>query len=183
MQSERSYSSRSDGTRRSALAGAAAAFGWIGRAAGIAAAAVTLMLAASVLLGIILRSISIDNSWTYDLDTFSLIWLAFLGAAYTGYRGAHVTSGISLDHLFGRGATVLVVLRFVIVAGFLAVFVYSGYQQLHSSWMFNEKTLDIVQWPVWIAKLALPVGGAAWLAAEIHKLLAALAGIEPRREA
>ncbi|MES1956089.1 TRAP transporter small permease [Salinisphaera hydrothermalis] len=179
MSSERSSLSHAGNTRRPALAGAAAVFGWVGVAAGVIAAAITLTLTASVLLGITLRSMSIDNSWTYDLDNFALIWLAFVGAAYTGYRGSHVTSGISLEHLFGRGAIVLALLRFVLVAGFLAVFVYSGWTQFHSSWMFNEKTLDIAQWPVWVAKLALPVGGAAWLAAEIHKLLALLAGSAP----
>lgn len=173
--------SRSAPPQRPALAGAAAPFGWLGLAAGAVAAVITIVLAASVLLGIVLRSIAIDNAWTFDLDTFCLIWLAFLGAAYTGYRGAHVTPGISLEHLFGRGAILLAVLRFVIVAGFLGVFVYSGYQQFHSSLLFNEKTLDIAQWPVWIAKLALPVGAVAWLAGEIHKMLSLLAGTaEPR---
>lgn len=179
MTSEPVDTSRSHDTRRPVLAGFASAFGWIGRAAGITAAVVTLVLAASVLLGIILRASSIDNTWTYDLDNFVLIWLAFIGAAYTGYRGSHVTSGISLERLLKRGTLALIALRFVIVAGFLVVFIYSGYQQFHSSWMFNEKTTDVAQWPVWVAKVALPIGGVAWLAAEIHKLLALLAGGDP----
>ncbi|MDA3921838.1 MAG: TRAP transporter small permease [Salinisphaera sp.] len=168
-------SSTSVSSARRALSGACRAFGLIAQAAGILASVVLLVLAASVLLGILLRSISIDNSWTYDLDTFCLIWLAFLGAAYTGYRAAHVTSGISLEHIFG-GALVLTLVRFMIVAGFLIVFVRSGYAQWHSSWLFGETTLDVVQWPVWVAKLALPVGGVAWLAGELHKLLAGFLG-------
>lgn len=174
MPSERSRVWPSDRARR--LTGAASVCGWIGRAAGAIAALITGLLSVSVLLGITLRSISIDNSWTYDLDSFALIWLAFVGAAYTGYRGAHVTSGISLEHLLGRGAIVLVLIRFVLVAGFLGIFMYSGYTQFHASWMSDEKTLDTAQWAVWIAKLALPVGAFAWLAAEIHKLLVGLAG-------
>jgi len=160
---------------RRGIHGLARVFGGLAIAAGVLASIVVLLLAASVLLGIILRSISIDNSWTYDLDTFCLVWLAFLGAAYTGYRGAHVTSGISLEHVLG-GARLLLIVRFVIVAAFLLVFIRSGYDQWHSSWLFDEKTLDVVQWPVWIAKLALPIGGIGWLAGEIHKILASLAG-------
>lgn len=146
------------------------ALAWVAGAAGVLTSGILLLLASSVMLGIILRAIGIDNFWTYDLDTFCLVWLAFLGAAYTGYRGAHVTSGISLEHLLG-GALVLRLLRFAIVAGFLLVFIYSGYQQWHSSWVFDEKTLDAVQWQVWVAKLALPVGGIAWLVGELHKIL------------
>lgn len=161
---------------RGALSSAASALGWVGLAAGVLAGIAMLVLATSVLLGIVLRTVGIDNSWTYDLDHFSLIWLAFTGAAYTGYRGAHVTSGISLENLLGRRAIILVVIRFIIAAGFLAVFTWSGYQQFHSSWLFGEATLDIAQWPVWVAKFALPVGTAAWFVAECHKLLAHLAG-------
>src|SRR5699024_564354 len=107
-------------------------------------------------------------------DHFTLVWLAFVGAAYTGYQGAHVTAGISLEHLFGRCVILLVTIRFIIVAGFLVIFIWSGYQQFHSSLSFHETTVDIFQWPVWVSKLALPVGGAAWLVGEIHKLLIAL---------
>lgn len=158
------------GPARRARHSARRALACVAVAAGILASAIMLLLALSILIGIVLRSVSIDNSWTYDLDTFCLVWLAFLGAAYTGYRAAHVTSGISLEHLLG-GAIVLRLIRFMIVAGFLVIFIRSGFQQWHSSWLFNETTLDVVQWPVWVAKLALPVGGVAWLAGEIHNIL------------
>jgi TRAP-type C4-dicarboxylate transport system permease small subunit len=140
------------------------------------AGVLTIVLAASILLGIILRQLSVNNAWTYDLDHFSLVWLAFIGAAYTGYLGGHVTAGISIERLLSRGKVLLLLVRFVIVAGFLILFIWSGYLQFHSSWLSHETTVDIFQWPVWIAKLAIPVGCAAWFAGELHKFLAALAG-------
>lgn len=179
MSSEHPQPSPSQRARRPALAGAGSAVGWVGRAAGVLAGATTLVLAGTVLLGLILRGLAIDNAWTNDLGHFGLIWLAFVGAAYTGYCGAHVTSGISLEHLLGRHASLLIVLRLILVIGFLGVFIYSGYSQFHSSWMFSETTLDSAQWPIWLAKLALPVGGLAWIAAELHRLLAVLSGKPP----
>ena len=157
------------------LSGATAATGWVGRAAGVVAGIATLILAAAVLLGIALRALSIDNTWAYDLDHFTLVWLAFVGAAYTGYKAAHVTAGISLEHVLGRGAILLVIVRFILVAGFLAVFAWAGYQQVQDSWLFNEKTLDAIQWPMWAAKLSLPVGALAWLVGELHQFLTVLA--------
>lgn len=179
MANEHSHPPHASNTPRVVIA---SVFAWFGRAAGLVAALATLVLAASVLLGIILRWLSIDNTWAYDLDHFVLIWLAFVGAAYTGYRGAHVTAGISLEHLFKRGALALAVLRFVIVAAFLAVLIYSGASLSYFSWTFHELTSDAAEWPVWVAKLALPVGSIAWLAGEVHRFLIVLAGATPPDE-
>jgi TRAP-type C4-dicarboxylate transport system permease small subunit len=156
-----------------ALAALSRGLGGIAHIGGHIAAVVMVVLAASVMLGIVLRAVGIDNSWTYDLDHFTLIWVAFFGAAFTALRGSHVTAGIALENMFrGRRALqVMAVVRFIIVAGFLILFIISGYDQTASSFGNHETTLDIVQWPVWIAKTALPVGALAWLIAEIHTLL------------
>lgn len=140
------------------------------------AAFVLVLLTLGIVLGIVLRWVGIDNSWTYDFDLFTLVWAAFGGAAYTSLRGRHVTAGIALENIFGRG-TVLAALRFVIVAGFLVLFVVSGYWDTLSSWQTNETTVDVDQWPVWIAKAALPVGIGAWAVAELAKFLRQLAGL------
>lgn len=140
------------------------------------AAAVLLLLTLSIVLGITLRRVGIDNSWTYDLDLFSLIWLSFTGAVLTALRGRHVTAGISLEKLFGGQTIFFSLLRFAVVATFLVIFTISGYRQMETSFVTNERTLDVVSWSVWIAQAALPVGGALWLVAEAHKLLTKLVG-------
>lgn len=147
--------------------------GTFGDVGGYVAAGIMLLLAVSVMLGITLRALGIDNSWTYDLDTFALVWLAFFGAALTALRGGHVTSGVALENLFtgDTALRVLATLRFIIVVGFLIVFAVSSLDQAQSSFATHETTLDIVQWPVWIAKAALPLGTLFWLIAEVHKFI------------
>lgn len=136
------------------------------------AAGLLLLLTLSIILGITLRRVGIDNSWTYDLDLFTLVWMAFTGAVLTALRGRHVTAGISLEKLFGGQAIIFfTVLRFAIVAAFLLIFTISGYRQMETSFVTNEKTLDVVSWSVWIAEAALPAGGVLWLVAEAHNLL------------
>ncbi|MES1927079.1 TRAP transporter small permease [Salinisphaera sp. T31B1] len=151
--------------------------GRIADLAGHFAALIMILLTISVTLGVILRLVGIDNSWTYDLDLFTLIWLAFFGAAFTSLRNGHVTSGVALEHMLGghRAALALATVRFLIVAVFLVVFAYSSFNQALTSYTNHETTLDIIQWPVWVAKASLPLGAVCWLAAEIHKFLARLA--------
>ncbi len=155
----------------SALVGLYRASGWLGRLAGSLSALTLLLLTLSIVLGIGFRVAGINNTWTYDLDTFMLMWLAFLGAAWTSMTDSHVTAGIALEVIIGHRGRVLAVLRFLIIAVFLVLFCYAAWLQMADSFHTNERTLDVVEWPIWVPKAALPVGALAWLSAEVHKLL------------
>jgi TRAP-type C4-dicarboxylate transport system permease small subunit len=143
---------------------------------GYVSAVVMLILVVSITLGIAMRTWHVDNTWTYDVDLFALIWLAFVGAAYTHARGHHVTSGLSPEMLFPRQTTLFIAIRFIIVVGFLAVFTVSGWDQFMNSVQTHETTIDVMSWPAWIATLALPVGTFLWLLAEVRSLLNNLKG-------
>lgn len=160
-----------------AVAGCAHAAAFAADMVGHIASAILVLLTLSIMLGIVLRWIGIDNSWTYDLDTFTLVWSAFAGAAYTALRGRHVTAGIALENLIGR-ATVLSVLRFVIIGGFLLLFLTSAYWDTMGSYQTAETTIDVDQWPMWVAKASLVVGLAFWFLAELSKFLRAMLGEE-----
>lgn len=145
--------------------------GRLADATGHLAAAMLLLLTLSIVLGITLRWVGIDNSWTYDLDLYALVWVAFAGAVLTAWRDRHVTAGIALENLLGGRGAVLGLVRFAVVAGFLILFTVSGWQQMQVSLVTHETTLDIAQWPAWLAKAALPLGTALWAIAELAKLL------------
>jgi TRAP-type C4-dicarboxylate transport system permease small subunit len=141
------------------------------------ASAILVLLALGIILGVVLRWARIDNSWTYDFDLFTLVWAAFAGAAYTSLRGRHVTAGIAIENVIGRG-TLLAVLRFVIVVGFLVLLTISGVWDTFSSWQTHETTFDVEQWPMWIAKASLPVGAGFWALAEFAKFLRQMGGVQ-----
>lgn len=145
--------------------------GGLGHAVGYVSAALMITMTLSILLGIAMRATHIDNSWTYDVDLFALIWVAFVGASFTALREEHVTSGIALENAYPRCAGLMRMLRFVIIAAFLVAFTISGLSQFFDSLQTNETTLDVMSWPVWIPHLALPVGTILWLIFEIHHFL------------
>ncbi|HZD89439.1 MAG TPA: TRAP transporter small permease [Pseudolabrys sp.] len=166
------------GWRRSVAAigdAAAALVDWLGHAA----SAVLLMLTVGIVLGISLRWAGIDNSWTYDFDLFTLVGAGFGGAAFTALRGRHVTAGIALENVLGGRGNILSLIRFVIVVGFLILFLTSGYWDTLSSFQTHETTIDVDQWPMWVAKMSLPIGAAGWAIAELAKFLRQLAGVAP----
>jgi TRAP-type C4-dicarboxylate transport system permease small subunit len=168
---------------RDVAAAAARIAAAIADAAGHLAAFVLLLLTIGIVLGITLRWIDIDNSWTYDFVLFTLVWVAFVGAVFTARRDRHVTAGIALEHVFGGRGTVLSILRFAIVGGFLVLFAISGERLALESFRTGETTVDVVQWQVWIAEAALPIGAVLWLVAEAAKFLRRVAGLGPETTA
>ncbi|HEX7387731.1 MAG TPA: TRAP transporter small permease subunit [Castellaniella sp.] len=146
----------------------------LGKVVGYVSAFLMVVMSLSIILGIVMRTVHIDNSWTYDVDLFSLIWVAFVGASFTALRGEHVTSGVALENMLPRCAGLMLVLRFVIISAFLVVFTISGFEQFLNSVQTHETTLDVMSWPVWIPHLALPVGTILWLAFEIHHFVRGL---------
>lgn len=146
----------------------------LGGVVGYVSAVLMVIMTISIILGIVMRTVHIDNSWTYDVDLFSLIWVAFVGASFTALRREHVTSGVALENSFPGIAGLMHILRFVIIALFLVVFGISGFRQFFSSVATHETTLDVMSWPVWIPHLALPVGAALWLIFEIFHFVRGL---------
>jgi TRAP-type C4-dicarboxylate transport system permease small subunit len=134
--------------------------------AGHLAAALLLLLAVSIVLGIVLRWFSVDNTPAYNMSLFALVWTAFVGAAFTALREHHVTAGIALEKWIGYG-TAFRVVRFVIVCGFLVLLAISGFHQAHDSLSSHKTTLDLSQWPVWMGEAAVPVGAVLWMVAVV----------------
>ena len=145
---------------------------WIADAIGTIGRVALISLSAGLILGIGMRWVGIDNTWTYDLDLFSLVWLAFAGAVLTARRDRHVTAGIALEHLFrGRLRLAFRGLRVAIVVVFLCLLAVSGWRDAMSSLHTHETTIDVVAWPMWIAKIVIPLGALCWAVAEISKFI------------
>ncbi|MEX6505880.1 TRAP transporter small permease [Jiella sp. M17.18] len=156
--------------RRRGLAAVAGAGDRLAGAVGHIGMVALLALTAGIILGIVLRWVRIDNSWTYDLDLFALVWVAFAGAVMTARFDRHVTSGIAIERMVeGPLRLAFRIVRVVIVVGFLVLLTVSAWRDTLSSFSTHETTIDVVQWPVWIAKAAIPVGAAFWALAELCK--------------
>lgn len=136
----------------------------VGMAAAAVAAAALIAMTGAVVYSVGARATGAAVTWPFDLEVFTAVWLAMVGAAYTARQGAHVTAGISLGRwLRGRAGRVLQELRILVVCAYLTVITWTGVVQAHKALSAHEVTNDTLRWPVWVAELAIPVGAAAWL--------------------
>lgn len=129
-----------------------------------------LLVTGTILASIVIRSFRYDNSWSYDGTLYSLQWLAFVGAAYTAYRGSHITAGIAIENIFPRLSRPIAIIRIAVIAIPLIGFTIIGAQQAFDSFVENEMMLDTLAWPVWISRISIPIGMGFWFLASILSL-------------
>ncbi|MGH8600972.1 MAG: TRAP transporter small permease [Burkholderiales bacterium] len=146
----------------------------VGAWSGVIAGLALVILSASILYGVTLRMLGIEDIWSFDLDIFVMIWFGMVGAAYTAHLDSHVTAGIALERRWTRAAGTLRILRFILTAIYLLALAFFGVILTWQSFQSHTTTWDLALWPEWVAQAAVPVGALAWLAVILRRLIDAL---------
>lgn len=146
----------------------------IGAWAGIIAGLALVVLSASILYGVTLRMLGIEDMWSFDLDIFVMIWFGMVGAAYTAHLDSHVSAGIALERRWTQAAGTLRILRFILTAIYLLALTFFGIILTWQAFQAHTTTWDLALWPEWVAQAAVPVGAFAWLAVILSRLVHAL---------
>lgn len=144
---------------------------WVGALTAAVASLSLVALSASILYGVVLRAAKITDTWSYDFDTFVMIWFGMVGAAYTAYLDSHVTAGIALERYWVRAAGLLRLMRFALTSVYLLALVYFGAYLSWQDYTSHSRTFDLAMWPNWVAQFAIPVGALAWLAVSLGRFV------------
>ncbi len=131
--------------------------------AGLLAASCTLVFA-----NVVLRyGFGQSLAWAEEASRYMMIWLAFLGAGLALREGAHIaveTLPDALPHVLARIVRAAAIL---LVAAFLALILWLGWQYAEFAMMQRTPVLRL---PVGYIYLAIPIGMALML---VHLLLLA----------
>lgn len=115
-----------------------------------------IMVFANVLMHVFHR----DIAWTTEFCEFMMVWATFLGGASIARRGGHMTITEFLDKLSADGRRKADGIIQVFCLAVLVLLVKFGYGIVMANWG-NE--LTVLEWPMALQYLALPVGSAAML--------------------
>lgn len=154
-----------------ALIGTARLFSILADLLGHVAALSLVVLTVALTLGVGLRWVKLDSAWTYDVGLFALMWVAFVGAAYCALRDFHVTAGISLEHFIKQGHRLILIIRYLILVVFLAIFLFSAWNKFIETLLTHQTTVDSMRWELWIAQISAPIGIAGWLLADLGRFI------------
>lgn len=110
-----------------------------------------------VFANVVLHQLSLDIAWTTEFGELVMVWTTFLGAAAAVRRGAHMAV-LEVLELLPRGprraADALIQL---VIAGVLVLLVWKGWVAVDASW---GNVLTVLDWPMAVQYLSLPVGSA-----------------------
>lgn len=146
---------------------------WLGQLVDVAIVLIGGAMISLVFLNVVLRVFSLDFAWVTELAELLMVWVTFLGGAAAARRGAHMTITEFVDILGGRRRLVADGLIAALAAGVLILLVYYGVSLVQSSWG-NE--LSVLQIPMAIQYLGMPIGCAAMLVFVLWDLAQILRG-------
>jgi len=131
-----------------------------------------------VFFNVIMHVIGKDVALTTEFCEFMMVWVSFLGGASAARRGLHMTITEFLDKLstpMRRLADGIIQAFCLVVLGLLIKF---GMGIVMANWG-NE--LTVLEWPMALQYLSLPVGSAAMLIFVAFDLVQIVRG-KPREE-
>ena len=102
---------------------------------------------------------SVRMPWVQELCIYMFIWMAKFGAAYGVRTGIHVGVDVLVDRLTGKRQRGLILLGLAGGALFTGVIAVLGYR-LVSHIAELGQTSSVLEVPMWIVYLAVPLGSA-----------------------
>lgn len=152
---------------------------WLGRAVDTV---IVLMGAALVLVvfsNVVLHAFDQDISWTTEFGELVMVWTTFLGVAAAVHRNAHMAVSELIDLLPEPRPRLLAdaVIQ-LMVAGILVLLVWKGGVAAQAGW---GSVLTVMQWPMAVQYLSLPVCSAIALLFVAWDLLQIARGV-PRQQ-
>lgn len=112
---------------------------------------------AEVLLEVLFRYLlNTPLSWGGEMSQTILVWITFVGAAATLYRGEHMNVDLFVQRISSpRARRALRLIGLVFVGAFLFVGVRAGWQVVLRTWPMRTTAMQI---PAGILYLAFPAG-------------------------
>jgi TRAP-type C4-dicarboxylate transport system permease small subunit len=152
----------------------------LGAAVDWAIVAIGTTMVVLVFANVVLHLFALDLAWVIELSELLLVWVTFLGAAAATRRGGHMAVSELVDLIGGPPRRVLEVGIRAAVCGVLGVVLVYGWRLVQASW---GSVLTVLDWPMAVQYLALPVGTAITLVFAGWDLVQALRGQLPHAPA
>ena len=130
-------------------------------------AALLLLLAVEVLVGIVFRAAGRPLVWYDEVASVMLAWLTYYASALAALKRAHIGFPGLVNGLPRGGRIVALAVREVAVIGFFVVLAVWGVRVLQ---LLGGETLVTVDVPVRFTQSVIPVGAALFVLAELLNL-------------
>ncbi|HUX26843.1 MAG TPA: TRAP transporter small permease [Burkholderiales bacterium] len=126
-----------------------------------------------VFVNVVFRFFDVEVAWTTELSEVLMVWVTFLGGASAAQRAEHVAIIEFVDKLPPRARKWGDAITQLVCALVLVLLIWYGAGIARSGW---TNRLTVLEWPMSVEYLALPVGSAATLVFVLFDLVQIVRG-------
>ncbi len=149
-------------------------------AAAAGLAALSLLLIFVVMMAQMgLRAVGVQLPAADDVSAYLCVSTTFFALAATFKRGELIRVGMALDRLGAGARRVAEIAALALAAAMVGYVVFWTAQDALFSWEIEEMAQGTVAIPIWVPKLAMPIGSGLLLVAVLDELVAVLRGNRP----
>ncbi len=137
----------------------------LGRLLGTAERALNLVAASAILVVMVLVTTQIVSRklgqaipGIYESAELLMVAIVFLGLAYTQSQHGHVRMELLVIRLSPRWRNTLEVFTLLLSLGLFVIITYKSWGNAYQSWQMKDVTMGLIDWPVWPAKILVPIG-------------------------
>ena len=130
----------------------------VGKAMTAVSMVLMLVLCLPITYEAVARSFGYPTIWVFETTLYAFIFLGFLGNALAIQAGAHFRVTL-LPDLFPRFARAFDLVAIFATLGFALLIIAAGLYFAHYSWTNDILSATLLEVPLWIPQLAIPLGG------------------------
>lgn len=135
--------------------------GWVVRAANLISAGCVLILVVLVIADILGRYLlNSPVPMTYEVGSFLMVFIVFLGLAYTQRMGAHIRVEFLTLRLSPRVRAILDIVASTLGLLLYATIVYQSFIWARASWQVGDYVAGLINIPRWPSQFVVPLGAA-----------------------
>lgn len=141
--------------------------------------AVLLLLAAVLVVChlVFVRYVLVESAiWQHEFVTYSLIGATFIGSPYVLLTRGHVNVDLLPHYLSGPAKFALALLASGLGLAFCLLLAWKGFVFFHEAWATGETGPTVWAPPLWIPRLAMPLGMALMCLQYLADILALVTG-------
>ncbi len=124
-----------------------------------------------VTIGTIFRYFSYPLHWVEPISIYFFIASSFMGAAYAMKKGEHIRVDILISNLSHRNRDLLDIFTSVIALLFSLLLMWKGCEMVFRTFSSGQKDLSLLEIPLWIPQLFVPLGGLLLSLAIIRRII------------
>lgn len=147
---------------------------WIDTSAdvgGVIGAVCLLIVALIVTFEVFMRYLfKAPTTWVAEMSVYLCMAIGLLGAAYALKSDSHFTIDIFIDRLRPRNRRRMKILTHLMGLAYAFVFVYKGIEMVKFSYEMEDLSTGMLETPLWIPGLLVPIGGLLLVLQFINKL-------------